>query len=216
MKCLVTLCTILILIGCKKSIDREHSAISYQNRSIEHPSFPDSLEISSHNNFINDYYENAGIDSGFATSIFRDSVFVSGIIGFINEDSRILNIVTIPTYFEEELQTVVDIFYIDGEHIGSYTVEDSKVIDTQIFGDIEMEETPADQARGWWGCTKECIKDAMFACNSDPECFTMLLIANLGTALVTRTKSFVGNASIAVACGSVCVKDRNLDLLPNH
>ena len=214
------------LISCGKIQNMSHESMSidsykkitvnsmntYLAKGAELPSFPTEEEVLSHNTYIVEFFEAGEIDSVFITPIYRDEELASGIIGFVNDKGRLLNIVTISNLIEEENVTLVDVYYIDGTLIGSYSIEDDKVVGTEIFGDIEVEETAADQARSWWACTKECMSDAHVACFGDKHCMTMLLIANAGGAFTSGSP--LGSASIGIACGAVCIKNRNLDLLP--
>ncbi len=191
-----------------------NSMNSYQAKGVELPSFPTEEEVLNHNTFIMEFFEAGELDSVFVTPIYRDGELSSGIIGFTTDNGRILNIVTIPTIVEEGNKFLVDVYYIDGEHIGNYEIKEDQVINAEVIGDEEIEQTAADQARSWWRCTKECVKDAHIACYGDEHCMTMLFIANNLGAFTSAAG--LGTFSIGVACGTVCIKNRNLDLLPGN
>lgn len=186
----------------------------YKAKGVELSRFPTEEEVLYHNTFIMEFFEAGELDSVFVTPIFRDGELSSSIIGFSTDDGRLLNIVTIPSLVEEENIFLVDVYYIDGVHIGNYEIKEDQVINTEVIGDVEIEQTAADQARSWWRCTKECVKDAHIACYSDEHCMTMLFIAN--TAGAYTSAAGLGSFSIGIACGTVCLKNRNLDMLPGN
>lgn len=174
--------------------------------------FPTEQEILNHQTYIHKYYENGKYDTLFSTSIYRNDKFISGITGFV-ENNKVLNIVTIPSEIYNEGASIIDVYYIDGTLIGNYNIKDDKIIDVQIFGDLEVEETAADQARSWWGCTKECVKDVKISCASDTHCQTMLFISDLR---IRTSPGGLGTMSVYSACGISCARNKKLDLIPNN
>lgn len=175
--------------------------------------FPTIREQDFHNTFIHEQLGNNNeIIQAYATPIIRDNNQVAEIVGYLVPDNRILNIV----YTYEELGTnywKLNVYYIDGTKIGTYKIREGIVEDVTVEPEGE-EGTPAEQARSWWGCTKECVSDAHIACYMDKHCMTMLLIANVGGTGTSFGGQ--GSLSIGVACGIACARNTNLDLLPQY
>lgn len=173
-------------------------------------SFPTPEEIQSHQTFILIASEN-GDDSSvvFITPIYRDDVFICGIIGFYEDSSRrLLNTVWVPETLGET--STIGVYYISGDKLGSYSILNDKITSTTI--ELEM-EGPQEQARSWWSCVSDCVSDANIACYQDSECMTLLFISNLPTG---SGLAGLGSLSIGAACGVSCVKDKELDLLPAY
>ena len=184
-----------------------------QHRSSSEENFPTIREQDFHNTFIHEQLNsNNEIIKAYATPIIRDNEQVAEIVGYLVPDRRILNIV----YTYEQLETnywKLNVYYIDGTKIGIYKIREGIVEDVTVEPEGE-EGTPAEQARSWWGCTKECVSDAHIACYMDKHCMTMLLIANVGGTGTSFGGQ--GSLSISVACGIACAGNRNLDLLPQY
>lgn len=149
----------------------------------------------------------------FYTKIIKDDVQIGALIGQVFDNRRILNYTVEPSLTGPDSFTN---YYrgIDDSDLGWAAVEKDKVIRTYQTEPEVGESDYTSMARTWWGCTRECVSDAHIACYLDKECMTLLTLTNVagtGTSFGGQ-----GSGSIAVACSIACLKNKNLDLLPQY
>ena len=122
-----------------------------------------------------------------------------------------MNVVYVPYNFSSDRKGV-DVYYLNGTRIGYFEIENDVVVETGMANENNDGQTTSNlaAATSWWACTRECISDAHIACYGDSQCMTLLLISNAPSG---TGASGLGSASIAIACGAVCAKNRETDLI---
>lgn len=149
----------------------------------------------------------------FYTKIIKDNILIGALIGQVFENRRILNYIVEPIIANSNSFTN---YYktLDNTDLGTATVVGGNVTSTFENADMTTDSDLTGFARSWWGCTRECISDVHIACYLDKECMTLLTFTNVaGTGTSSGGQ---GSGAIAVACSIACIKNKNMDLLPQY
>lgn len=195
----------------KVTIGELSETSQYRSRT-EKMEFPDSEEILAHQTYIY-YYVEMGYDSCvvFYTPIYRDTTLVCTIFGFRSEEGRLLNVVTLRGETEDPEKVKTEMYYINGDLLGSFIADSLNVVDIEINEEIEP-DTPSYQARTWFECVYDCVDDSVHACSLSAECWLLFGFSNI----MSSGTWYQGEATTAfvIACGYSCTKNVNMDLLP--
>lgn len=152
--------------------------------------------------------------SAFITDIIRNNKKIGHLLGFQTKNNTILNVL----FLREEIasnEIKINIVDLAKKHLGDITVLNNQVAIIQI-APIQPADLIFNQERSWVTCLRDCVGNAHIACNSDPECTTLLIVSNIAGNWATPSIGGIGSISIATACGIVCAKNTNLDLLPQY
>jgi hypothetical protein len=100
--------------------------------------------------------------------------------------------------------------------LGTISIENGEIIYSDIAPHLPSDNDITTMDRSWWSCTRECVSDAHIACFQDTHCQTLLLVTNGSAGFVVPKGIGAGSFSISVACGVSCLRNRDLDLLPQY
>jgi hypothetical protein len=178
---------VLLFCSCTKSIEgiknsdkpeidsyKNITLKSFQKKSDlnnrESENFPTEEEFLNHQSFMVYRIEN-GDDTSvvYLTPIFRYDTLACTIIGFFDDNRRLLNTVNLPAGISEDGIVKMGVYYIDETHIGDLTCDSLGNVGWEIDTEVE-EDTPAGQARSWFACFSDCVDDATYACQQDVTC----------------------------------------------
>ncbi len=204
-------------IGTKKEISRKSRSIS----TIESDDCPTITAEDLDSTFeYNIFYQPEGEEpqlehTVYITPIYRETGKIGYMLGYVSSQNTILNAIFVGVDSTEEYKGA-DVFTVDRMKLGGF-----RTFRHDVYRTFE-EPLPFDydetfiQQRSWWACTKDCISDAHIACFMDEHCATMLLLVNVTSRFGTPSFWGAGSMSISAACGIVCAKNTNLDMLPEY
>lgn len=166
-----------------------------------------------------EWYKGTDTSRWYYTKIYNTSSSIvedGGLVSVLLDSNKVLHTIikvqnhpngSFTNYFSD-IETK-DLGRVDVDSIG--TVTDVYVIAEQP-GDNEYTEF----GRSWFSCTQDCIGDAHTACYQNTTCQVLLFATNIGSNFASPKGLGGGTVSIAVACAGACLKNRNLDLLPQY
>jgi hypothetical protein len=110
----------------------------------------------------------------------------------------------------------LQLYTLNGSYLGKASVVNGQITSTFNQNALVSDDEITALSRSWWGCTRECVSDAHIACFQDKTCMSLLLATNSASGFAVPKGLGSGSFSISIACGFVCLKNKDLDLLPQY
>jgi len=162
-----------------------------------------------------DMYKDTNTYQFYYTKIYNNGIESGGLISLLLEDRRVFHCIVKPTQNTDGSYTNHFTSY-DNVDLGSITVDSGVVINSTIEPSSSYDVDRTQLERSWWSCTQDCVSDAHIACFQNTTCQTLLMGTNAASGFAQPRGVGAGSFSISVACGVSCIRNSNLDLLPQY
>ncbi|MGN6494424.1 MAG: hypothetical protein ACTHLE_20700 [Agriterribacter sp.] len=140
-----------------------------------------------------------------------------GVVSVLLPNQRLLSYVAVIENTSQD-RVVSNVYSLSGEEVGTLEFLNGSMVNSTISA-VPTLDPLTIQIRKWIKCSKECVRETVLVCASDPHCFLMYSISNapIPGSKIPGTKLPAiggGTAALGIACGIMCMKDVRFDVLP--